>query len=214
MKRAPAKPIQLTVEEIQAKETAVFALVENQLESKLPGRFYLLDVALEKESGYWYLRIYVEEPKQGLSINDCETISRLLDPLVDELPQLQDLPYSLEVSSPGLFRPLRKAREFEFFTGRSVRVEDRVPESKNKGKKAPLPAKAKGQEGILRGYQPEKSPGKSIVMLSRPDSQEVIEIALDETKIVCLNPVIRIPDEGQQTEEQGIAEKLVDSCSV
>lgn len=210
MKRAPAKPIQLTADEIQAKETAVFALVENQLEAKLPGRFYLLDVTLEKEAGYWYLRIYVEEPKLGLSINDCETISRLLDPLVDELPQLQDLPYSLEVSSPGLFRPLRKAREFEFFAGRSVRVEDRLPETKNKAKKASLPAKAKGQEGILRGYQPEES----IVLISRPDSQEVIEIALDETKIVCLNPVIRIPDEGQETEAQETAEKSVEPCSV
>jgi ribosome maturation factor RimP len=57
MKRVPVKPIQLTAEQIQVVETAVFATVE----PLLPEIFYLLDVALEKESGYWYLRVYVEE---------------------------------------------------------------------------------------------------------------------------------------------------------
>ena len=196
MKRVPAKPIQLTAEQIQVVETAVFAAVEPMM----PEKFYLLDVTLEKESGYWYLRVYVEEPHQGIALSDCETISRLLDPMIDALPELQDLPYSLEVSSPGLFRPLRRQREFEFFLNQPVRVEDRPPTTKGKKNVVPLP-KAKAEEGLLAAYDLEKAS----VTLKDPVTQQTRDIVLDDTKMICLNPVIRFPDDEAATSETAIS---------
>lgn len=196
MKRAPVKPIQLTTEQIQVIETAVLAAVEPQL----PAPFYLLDVTLEKESGYWYLRLYVEEKSRGIALSDCETISRLLDPIIDGLPQLQDLIFNLEVSSPGLFRPLRRPREFAFFLGQPVRVEDRPPTTKSK-KVAPLPVN-KPQEGELQAYNPEKPS----VTLKNPQTKETFEVTLDATKMVCLNPVIRFPDQELELEPANLTE--------
>jgi ribosome maturation factor RimP len=191
MKRAPAKPIQLTAEQIHAVETAVFAAVEPQL----PENYYLLDVTFEKEAGYWYLRIYVEGKTQPISLSECETISRSLDTLIDELSILKDLSFSLEISSPGLFRPLRRPREFEFFQGKSVRVEDRPVATK--GKKAVIPMRTKAQEGLLQAFDP----ASSRLTLKNPQTQENFEVTLDDTKMVCLNPVIHFPEEDADNSE-------------
>lgn len=189
MKRAPVKPIQLTPEQVREIETAVFAVVEQKLDS----RFYLLDVAFEKEAGYWYLRVYTEAKEGAISISDCEQISRELDPVVEPLPILADLVYSLEISSPGLFRPLKRQREFDFFAGRVVRIETPAPVLKGKKKAVqPVPAKsaAEGQEGLLQSYDASRN----VVVLKSAQNQEIFEVALDESKVVCLNPVIRLPE--------------------
>jgi len=196
MKRAPAKPIQLTAEQIQNIETTVFSAVEPQV----PDNYYLLDVAFEKEAGYWYLRIYVEGKAQAISLSECETISRSLDTLIDELAILNDLTFSLEISSPGLFRPLRRPREFEFFLGKPVRVEERPPATK--GKKAVIPIKTKPQDGLLQGFNPENS----LLTLKNPQTQEIFEVVLDDTKMVCLNPAIQFPDEELASEEEALEE--------
>lgn len=192
MKRVPVKPIQLTPEQVQEIEAAVFAVVDQ----KLDPRFFLLDVALEKEAGYWYLRIYVEQKDGTISISDCETISRELDPVMDELPALKDLPYSLEISSPGVFRPLRRPREFEFFVGRPVRIEERQPAGKGKKKagKATAPKSAvKLPEGILQAYFPDRH----AVVLKSQQGPETLEVTLEESQMVCLNPVIHFPEDDE-----------------
>lgn len=196
MKRSPVKPIQLTPETVQAIESAVFKTVEKMLES----RFYLLDVVLEKEAGYWYLRIYVEEIGGAIALSDCETISRSLEDALDALPQLNDLSYSLEVSSPGLFRPLKRQREFEFFAGQSVRVE--TVQSQVFGVKAAKKVSKKNQpalgaktglnslEGILQTYHAERQ----VVTLKHPLKDETFEVPLDNTRVIYLNSVIHFPD--------------------
>ncbi|HEY9685807.1 MAG TPA: hypothetical protein V6C52_02400 [Coleofasciculaceae cyanobacterium] len=182
MKRAPAKPVKLTPDQIREIDAAVFHLVEEHLDA----RFYLLDVNFEKEAGYWYLRIYVEGRDFSISLNDCEAVSRALDPLLDEFPPLQDHSYSLEVSSPGLFRPLRKEREFVFYAGRPVRVESKP--LKKSGKPAPE-APLKLGEGILQAFDP----ARNVVTLKRSENNETFEVALDEEKMVCLNPEVHLP---------------------
>lgn len=192
MKRVPVKPIQLTPEQVQAIETAVFTAVIPTLDP----HFFLLDVALEKEAGYWYLRIYVEQKEGSISISDCEVISRQLDPVVDALPELKELPYNLEISSPGAFRPLRQPREFEFYVGRPVRVEVQQPAGKGKkkqGKVTPPTVIQAMPEGILQAYNPET---RSIVLKSQQD-QNVFEVALEASQVVCLNPVIQFPDDDE-----------------
>ena len=70
----------------------------------------LVDVEFVKEAGNWYLRYYIDKPG-GVTLNDCEKISqdisRQLD-IIDPIPYS----YSLEVSSPGIERPLKNERDF------------------------------------------------------------------------------------------------------
>ena len=65
----------------------------------------LWDVLFVKEGPSWFLRLIIDKPG-GVFLDDCETLSRAVDPIIDELDPT-DLEYFLEVSSPGLGRALR-----------------------------------------------------------------------------------------------------------
>lgn len=80
----------------------------------------LWDVDYVKEGYNWYLKVYADKPS-GISINDCVDISRDLEAELDKEDPF-DNPYILEVSSPGLDRPLKKDRDFENSIGRQVDV--------------------------------------------------------------------------------------------
>ena len=83
-------------------------------------RFELVDVEFVKEAGTWFLRAYIDKPG-GITIDDCELVSRALSDLLDEKDFIEET-YILEVSSPGLGRPLKKDRDFERSLGESVEV--------------------------------------------------------------------------------------------
>ncbi len=82
--------------------------------------FELVDVEYVKEGGTWYLRAYIDKPG-GIAIDDCELISRALSDELDAQDFIEDS-YILEVSSPGLGRPLKKDRDFERSIGQEVEV--------------------------------------------------------------------------------------------
>ncbi len=82
--------------------------------------FELVDVEYVKEGGNWYLRAYIDKPG-GISVNDCELVSRRLSDLLDEKDYVEDA-YILEVSSPGLGRPLKKEKDFKRSLGELVEV--------------------------------------------------------------------------------------------
>ena len=82
--------------------------------------FELVDVEYVKEGGSWYLRAYIDKPG-GIAINDCELISRALSDKLDEEDFIEDS-YILEVSSPGLGRPLKKEKDFQRNLGEEVEV--------------------------------------------------------------------------------------------
>ena len=82
--------------------------------------FELVDVEYVKEAGNWYLRGYIDKPG-GIAINDCEVISRALSDKLDEEDFIEDS-YILEVSSPGLGRPLKKEKDFQRNLGEEVEV--------------------------------------------------------------------------------------------
>ena len=73
-----------------------------------------------KESGEYYLRIYIEKDG-GVSLNDCEALSRRVSDVLDEKDPITDA-YFLEVSSPGLNRGLYKEEHFKMFIGKEVLV--------------------------------------------------------------------------------------------
>ena len=82
--------------------------------------FELVDVEYVKEGGTWYLRAYIDKPG-GIAVDDCEVISRALSDWLDKEDFIDDS-YILEVSSPGLGRPLKKEKDFVRSMGKDVDV--------------------------------------------------------------------------------------------
>lgn len=82
--------------------------------------FELVDVEYVKEGGTWYLRAYIDKPG-GIAVDDCEVVSRRLSDLLDEKDYIDDA-YILEVSSPGLGRPLKKEKDFKRSLGEEVEI--------------------------------------------------------------------------------------------
>lgn len=80
----------------------------------------LWDVEYAKEAGGMFLRIYIDK-EGGVGIDDCEAISRRLDPLLDEADLIQES-YTFEVSSAGLERALKRPSDFAAFQGHSVEL--------------------------------------------------------------------------------------------
>lgn len=82
--------------------------------------FELVDVEYVKEGGTWYLRVYIDKPG-GINVDDCEVVSRRLSDILDEKDYIEEA-YILEVSSPGLGRPLKKEKDFKRSLGEEVDV--------------------------------------------------------------------------------------------
>lgn len=80
----------------------------------------LVDAAFVSDSGRKVLRVYIDKP-EGVTLDDCADMSREFSTVLDvndPIPQR----YSLEVSSPGLDRPLKKEADFARFAGRKTRI--------------------------------------------------------------------------------------------
>ena len=97
------------------------------------------DVEYVREGGEWFLRIYLDK-EGGVSINDCEAVSRAIDPILDEKDPIEQS-YRFEVCSAGLERVLKRPSDFERFLGADVLVKLYRP--KNGQKEFPA---------VLRGY--------------------------------------------------------------
>lgn len=82
--------------------------------------FELVDVEYVKEGSSWYLRAYIDK-EGGISVDDCEVISRKLSDWLDKEDFIEDS-YILEVSSPGLGRPLKKEKDFARSVGKQVDI--------------------------------------------------------------------------------------------
>lgn len=111
-------------EEYEAKtERFLLPLIEEH-------HFELVDIEYVKEAGNWYLRAYIDK-EGGITVDDCEVISRRLGEWLDEKDFIADS-YILEVSSPGLLRPLKKDKDFERNIGRNVEIKLYKPLNKQK----------------------------------------------------------------------------------
>lgn len=101
--------------------------------------FELVDVEYVKEGSNWYLRAYIDK-EGGINVDDCELVSRALSDLLDKHDFISEA-YILEVSSPGLLRPLKKDKDFE--RNLSELVEVKLYKAIDKQKEF---------EGILKAY--------------------------------------------------------------
>lgn len=97
------------------------------------------DVEYVREAGAWHLRVYIDKPG-GVGIDDCEAVSRALDPVLDEADPVPGS-YVFEVSSAGAERELKRPGDFERFIGEQVEVKHYQPIDG-----------AKSHVGLLRGY--------------------------------------------------------------
>lgn len=101
--------------------------------------FELVDVEYVKEGSNFYLRAYIDK-EGGITINDCEDVSRELNDLLDAEDFIPDA-YFMEISSPGLGRQLKKEKDFARSIGKEVEVKLYKPLDKKKE-----------LEGILEEY--------------------------------------------------------------
>lgn len=95
--------------------------------------FELVDVEYVKEAGTRYLRAYIDK-EGGITIDDCELVSRAFGERLDAEDFIEES-YVLEVSSPGLGRPLKKEKDFARSIGKDVEVKLFKPLSKEKRKR-------------------------------------------------------------------------------
>lgn len=113
--------------------------------------FELVDVEYVKEGANWYLRAYIDK-EGGITVDDCEVVSRALGELLDKKDFI-DGAYILEVSSPGLGRPLKKERDFERSLGDEVEV--RTYKAIDKQKEFVGILKAYDKESVTLEFQDE-----------------------------------------------------------
>ena len=85
--------------------------------------YYLWNVEYVKEGADFVLRVTIDrfDTEEGITIDDCETMSRAIDPILDEHDPIPD-PYLLEVSSPGIERELTRDDHFDLCVGEKVEV--------------------------------------------------------------------------------------------
>lgn len=104
--------------------------------------FQLVDVEYVKEGGNYFLRAYIDK-EGGITIDDCELVSRALSDKLDQYDFIETA-YILEVSSPGLGRPLKKDKDFQRSLGERVEIRTYKPIEKQKE-----------FEGVLKSFDNE-----------------------------------------------------------
>jgi ribosome maturation factor RimP len=109
--------------------------------------YELVEVEWVRGGGRWTLRLYVDKPG-GFGLEDCQAVSHLADPILDVADFIEPA-YDLEVSSPGLERPLRKPADFDRFAGQRAHLKTFGPVAGT----APGSPARKQWTGLLRGFK-------------------------------------------------------------
>jgi ribosome maturation factor RimP len=108
-------------DDILAKRTDIEERTEALVQPIIEANdFELVDVEYVKEGANWYLRVYADK-EGGINIDDCVLISRALEEKLDADDFIEEA-YILEVSSPGLGRPLKKEKDYLRSIGKSIDV--------------------------------------------------------------------------------------------
>ena len=127
--------------------------------------FELVDVEYVKEAGNWYLRFYIDK-EGGITVDDCEAVSRIFSYKLDELDFIEDA-YIMEVSSPGLGRPLKKEKDYVRSMGKEVEIRTYRPINKEKEFYGILSAYDESSVTITTEEQKEQTFEKADIALIR-----------------------------------------------
>ncbi len=95
----------------------VYSLIKETVEKQ---DVNLWDVRFLKEGASWYLRVFIDKP-QGITIDDCTAVSHAIDPIIDQADPI-DVPYYLEVCSPGLKREISRPEHYEKLQGQKIKI--------------------------------------------------------------------------------------------
>ena len=107
-------------------KTSIYQSVVDLIEPTLEGNgIELVDVEYKKTGKTWVLRVFIYK-NQGVTVYDCQELSREIEDLI-EIHELIDDHYVLEVSSPGLDRPLKKAADFLRNKGKRIQIKTYSP---------------------------------------------------------------------------------------
>ncbi len=128
---------------------------------------YLYDVEYLKEGGIWFLRVYVDKAEGGISLDECEIVSRALSEVLDKEDPI-DRNYYLEVSSPGVERKLKTDAHFQRYLDEMVDVG--LYKAINGSKQL---------TGTLKGFDGE--------MITLEVAGEIVEVSKKETTVVHLH---------------------------
>ncbi len=115
----------------------------------------LFDSEYVKEGADWYLRVYIDKPDAGVTIEDCEAVSQRLSQELDRVDPISDQ-YLLEVSSPGLERPLRSEQDIADNIGKLVQVATFAPVAGQKNFEGRLLAFENGELVLQIGKKQQK----------------------------------------------------------
>lgn len=140
-------------------ETTVDNLVRPLIE---PMGYELVDVEFVREGGRRFLRLYIDK-EGGVTLDDCQAVSRAVEARLDEVDPIPDQ-YYLEVSSPGIERPLKRDADFARFAGKMVRVSTFAPFEGSKRFVGELLGLADGAVRLRLQPQGAGDPGREIAI--------------------------------------------------
>jgi len=110
----------------KTKQEQVVAQIWSLLEPLLQAQgIELVEVEYRRESLGWVLRLFIDQ-ESGITVEDCAGVSQMVGDMLDVADPIQN-PYNLEVSSPGLNRPIRKPEHFQRYIGKTVEVRTAAP---------------------------------------------------------------------------------------
>lgn len=132
----------------------------------------LVDLRFLREGGRWVLRFYIDK-QGGVSLDDCEYMSNRIGSLLDAREDLLPGAYNLEISSPGVDRILKKAKDFERFAGHRAKIRLKIPQ-----------AGQRHFRGYLKGLE-----GETVLL---ENGEVVSRFALEEIDEARLDPDVRI----------------------
>ncbi|MGE0201893.1 MAG: ribosome maturation factor RimP [Candidatus Melainabacteria bacterium] len=154
----------------------------DRLAPAMPGGYFLVSVDWVKEGGRQILRLDVDKTGHRITIDECEMVSRHLEAILDETPDLAGLAYALEVGSPGVFRTLSTPRELAYYIGSPVQLCE--PDTH-----------ATLAEGVLEGFDPTT---RSVTVAGKTH-------VLSDKTTLSLNPPFEMPDAADAGDDETCA---------
>ena len=146
-------------------------LIAKEVEQIIEGTgLELVDVEYVRERN-WYLRVFIDK-EGGVGIQDCENISRAVDPLLDQLDALKDA-YRFEVSSPGLGRKIQTDAQMNRYLNQSVCVHLIRPEESGERDFTGLLMEYDKQHVLLRTEEGEQTISRSNIAHIKADDDDI-----------------------------------------
>ena len=135
----------------------------------------LVDLVYQRENRGWVLRFFIDRQEGGVTLDDCAEASREISAILD-VEEVIDTAYNLEVSSPGLDRPLKKASDFERFAGQQVKVKTIAaidPDERGRKRKSFVGTLEGFVDGKVTVTLKEKQPVRVAIPLDQIDAANI-----------------------------------------